>query len=258
MLNQQHKLISDEFIIQPYRKGIKLVKPDNALPYSISIKSLFQQPVNAFFLSRQDSIICDANEKMAETCGFISSNLARGQSVRKVAAKGTEEAVQNILLHDEQVIRTGNSEIFEEGYLRHDGIELIAISIKAPWYNHTNKICGVFGLSILMNELSTMTLSNVLSIMLKNKLFAHIYNEDHIIKATSGRDIQNHYFSFRETQCAKLIIRGKSTKQIAQILKLSPRTIEHYIVNMKNKMNVKSKSELIDKIIDDFLVSKND
>ena len=44
------------------------------------------------------------------------------------------------------------------------------------------------------------------------------------------------------------MIRGKTAKEIAVILNLSPRTIEHHIENIKIKTNSDSKSELIDKM----------
>lgn len=52
----------------------------------------------------------------------------------------------------------------------------------------------------------------------------------------------------REKQCLKHLFEGQSIKGIASALSLSPRTIEYYLENIKNKMNCWSKDELIVKV----------
>jgi DNA-binding CsgD family transcriptional regulator len=49
----------------------------------------------------------------------------------------------------------------------------------------------------------------------------------------------------RELDCAHHLVLGKTYKEIALILELSPRTIEEYTNNIKRKMNCKNKAELI-------------
>lgn len=51
--------------------------------------------------------------------------------------------------------------------------------------------------------------------------------------------------SLREYQCIKLLMKGKSIKEISALLKLSPRTAYAYIDNVKNKLNVTTKSQLL-------------
>jgi DNA-binding CsgD family transcriptional regulator len=50
--------------------------------------------------------------------------------------------------------------------------------------------------------------------------------------------------SQRERQCLKLLLQGKSSKETAAALKLSPRTIESYFENIKNKLSCWSKNEV--------------
>lgn len=54
--------------------------------------------------------------------------------------------------------------------------------------------------------------------------------------------------SKRELQIIPFYIKGLSANQIAKKLYLSPRTIEHYIENLKVKLNCFNKSELINKL----------
>lgn len=61
----------------------------------------------------------------------------------------------------------------------------------------------------------------------------------------SDISIESILLSKREWECATLILAGKTSKEIARVLKLSHRTIEDYIYRMKKKLNCKNKSELI-------------
>lgn len=61
--------------------------------------------------------------------------------------------------------------------------------------------------------------------------------------------------SNRETQVLLLMIKGKSARAISEELKLSCRTIEHYIVNIKIKTGIDSKVDLIGMFIDKLLAA---
>jgi len=56
------------------------------------------------------------------------------------------------------------------------------------------------------------------------------------------------YLTEREAQTIGYFLRGKTTVEVAAILKLSRRTVEFYLKNMKIKLNCRLKSELITKV----------
>ena len=69
-----------------------------------------------------------------------------------------------------------------------------------------------------------------------------------------GGRFKNIHFSRREAECMVEFLRGKKVNMVAEILSLSPRTIEFYLKNMKNKLGCKTKYELINLVINsDFL-----
>lgn len=76
----------------------------------------------------------------------------------------------------------------------------------------------------------------------------------HIIEKSLSYEIRPNSYPYslskRELQCMFYIVRGKTNKQIAEILKLSKRTIDFYMENIKNKLGCQSKNELIIKAID--------
>lgn len=51
--------------------------------------------------------------------------------------------------------------------------------------------------------------------------------------------------SSRENQCIRLLLEGKSAKETGLALRLSPRTIEFYLENIKNKLSCTSKQEIL-------------
>jgi DNA-binding CsgD family transcriptional regulator len=56
----------------------------------------------------------------------------------------------------------------------------------------------------------------------------------------------NKKLSKQELNCLEIISYGKTAKECARILELSPKTVENYIYNMKTKLAVHRKSQLIE------------
>lgn len=56
------------------------------------------------------------------------------------------------------------------------------------------------------------------------------------------------YFTRREAQTLFHLLKGKTIPEVGRSLDLSARTIEFYVKNMKLKIGVKSKAELLDKL----------
>jgi DNA-binding CsgD family transcriptional regulator len=69
-----------------------------------------------------------------------------------------------------------------------------------------------------------------------------------------GLKHQNIYFTCREADVMIQLLQGKTLSATAKFLKLSPRTIEFYVKNMKTKLRCRTKSELIGKVFgSDFI-----
>lgn len=59
------------------------------------------------------------------------------------------------------------------------------------------------------------------------------------------KSLNNYNLSTRELECLRLIAAGKTYKESAYTLQLSPRTVEAHINNIKAKLGINSKSELL-------------
>lgn len=59
----------------------------------------------------------------------------------------------------------------------------------------------------------------------------------------------NTYLSYREAQCLAFLMIGYTNNEVEQLLNLSERTIEAYVVSMRLKCNTISKNDLIKKMV---------
>lgn len=65
-----------------------------------------------------------------------------------------------------------------------------------------------------------------------------------------GPKYNNTYFTRREAECMIMLLKGKTINKVAEALKLSPRTIEFYLKNMKAKIGCRTKFELVELVIE--------
>jgi len=77
----------------------------------------------------------------------------------------------------------------------------------------------------------------------KKKLLA---KKSSLIRYRLGAKHGNKYFTKREAECMACLLKGKTIANVAATLKLSPRTVEYYIKNMRTKLACRTKFELID------------
>lgn len=62
------------------------------------------------------------------------------------------------------------------------------------------------------------------------------------------------YFTRREAECMVWLLKGKTIGSVADKLRLSSRTIEYYIKNMKSKLGCRTKFELVELVyLSDFM-----
>ena len=117
-----------------------------------------------------------------------------------------EQALQ-IYNNDQKIIQCAQADTYIEfGELEDKSINYY-LSYKLPYCNH-RKVIGVQGYSILIENK-------------KNQL------------------------SKMQVECLYYFVLGMTSKEIARKLSLSSRTVEHYIENIKIKLNCSSRSELV-------------
>lgn len=250
MIKHDNILINDEWEIKRWRQGVKLVKPSTSCHdfLSNSVSTIMKLPVNVYFMDT-DSCMRTLNEQTAKTCGYTSSLNAIGKSIRDVSKK---ETAQRIIKNDREIISNRVNKITTETYTRLDDIDLTAISIKFPWYQNDDVI-GIMGCSILVDQQNIASLSDALRKLMQTGLLMPSQASSTSIP---GLIIDDVFFDERDQQILYLTVRGKTAKNIARIIDISHRTVEHRIEKIKLKLSVATRSELIDKVIDYFLSNR--
>lgn len=237
-------MISNELLIHRHGQGVQLSAPENTYQaeHGTTVGSIMRLPMNFYFMNR-DSIMQKINAKTAETSCYLSEHDAIGKSIRDVSKR---ETADSILKNDREIIDTRILKITTETYTRLDDTDLTAISIKYPWYQDDN-IAGIFGCSILLGQHGTSELTEALTLLMQTGLLAASATN---IPGWQRKDV---HFDQRDTSILRLLIRGKTAKNIARVLGISHRTVEHRLDTIKHKLAVSSKSELIERVFEQFI-----
>ena len=108
----------------------------------------------------------------------------------------------------------------------------------------------------LLNQVMRMKSSGKRAILLGDEEQGSVYNTNikknmvfrkrSLIAYGLGSKYGDAYFTRREAECMVLLLKGKAINSVADILELSPRTVEYYIKNMKSKIGCRTKFELVD------------
>lgn len=61
----------------------------------------------------------------------------------------------------------------------------------------------------------------------------------------------------RETQTLNMMLRGKSTKEMAELMFISPKTAEKHRASLKRKLNARTTAELLVRALEDGLIDPN-
>lgn len=235
--------MGDQLGIQPFKNGVKLVTlDDGVIPHRWSVSRALELPFNVYFMDIESNLV-SMNENTVTSCGFQSFNDAQGSSMRRVAKKDVAEYV---IAQDRRVVNSENRVFVDVTYQRlQDDICLPAVVLKFPWYDVNNTVIGVFGCGIVLTHCS---IANALFQVSQLGILNPALIEP--IHPSLGFDMNGVYLSKSEVETLRILVRGKSAREIALILKLSRRTVEHRIENIKGKVGASTKSELIDKVID--------
>lgn len=243
--------ISDEFLIFRFRNGIKLIRPDQKTQQHCSplfydtgytVADVLNLPLNVTFLNHE-ARTQKINENSAATSGFVSVKSAIGKSIADVTKPHSAAIVMS---HNREVIDQAKKGIYEETLDRKSDSIINVFAVKSPWYNADNKVIGLFGCGL---SLGILPLAKSLSLIADIGMLhsSNTQGNDQDFFAKSIRE--NIYFTKREQDVIYFLIRGKSAKNISEILGLSRRTVETHLNHIKEKMGVYTKSDLIEKLI---------
>ncbi len=229
------RLISDELYIHQYRNGVKLVRPYQIAPSSMLLHEWYTIGHAAtlsfsFCLLNTNSEIIRMNAAGAELNGYVSEKDVIGKSLFDMFERSNAHELRN---HDIAILNAKKTSISVNKTTRKDGKDFNNIIIDAPCYGDDDELIGILGFSAEIGSQSIVPAFNYLCDL-------------GLIKSSKPTSIENIQLTNREKECLDQLMCGKSYKQIADDLCISPRTVEHSIERVKAKVGVRTKFQLID------------
>lgn len=207
----------------------------------INLEALSRYMPNVLLWKKDlNSIYIEANKTCAELFGFSKKKEVIGITDAEIPCPISELA-ETFQQQDKYVIATNKPIKILEIHPCAKNTWKIMLNTKNPFYSEKGDIMGTFAYCLdVTNELGGVAtlLSSVSKHSSCQKKFVQnsfILGHDHLeIKLTP-----------RQMECLFYLLRGKTAKDIAAILKISVRTIEQYIDQIKMRFSAKSKAELI-------------
>lgn len=127
------------------------------------------------------------------------------------------------------------------------GERIAAYQQKIPIYDPSSG--DIIGLMVKMQEHRNSIANSFISI--KNHDTEIITGITDLPKQYLLQRYSKYGLTFRESECLFYLTRGMTVNMIAKCLAISPRTVEKFVSKLKTKLNCHSKSELLNKMIQD-------
>ena len=181
-----------------------------------------------FFSKDTNGKYLDCDDRLATMLGFNAGNDMRGMTDFDLS---WNDCAQVYKLNDERIIAYRQPKTLIESGTLHNGLRSTVLSYKFPLRTRNRKVTGIMCVSYVINP-----------------------DENPLFKNNTIADINPRcaeVLSKRQKDCLRCLVKGMTIKEIAYTLKLSPRTVEHYLEAIKIKLNCYSRSELIQKCIAD-------
>jgi len=243
---------SSELLLTRHLSGIKLLRPQRSNTLELEQRQLLtvgdalKFPFSVFFTD-SNHLIREINHTSWSRCGFQSRPEAIGKTVAHVGRNQSQ--IIKVFANNLRVIKFRKMAILNEEADMVSNVPSQFMSIKFPWYDENNCIAGIFGCVLEISGAELLNFADHFSII-ANKFIVQP-NMRH--KAFPGLKLDDNYFSGREVELIQLIIHGKTIREISEILGISYRTAESYYENVKCKSGVRTKSQLIEKLIHYFI-----
>ncbi|PHQ78487.1 MAG: hypothetical protein COB66_08825 [Coxiella sp. (in: Bacteria)] len=227
---------------------------------NIPVEEIISQLPGAFIYKDLDLKYCAANLLIAKSFGFKSVDDMLGLNSYDIQCEVVNSA-EDFIRHDRKIladmipIKTLDIHRFSDGQIK------IFLGERRLTNDKNGVVNGVLYQASEIDQGSLMQLGVSLGKI----------NERYFTTADKKKGyrftIENTFYTLtkRELQLLFFIVRGKTAKEISKIMKISCRTVEGYIENIKNKMKCTTKNSLIEKsicngflnIIPDGLINHN-
>ncbi|MDR3503222.1 MAG: LuxR C-terminal-related transcriptional regulator [Legionella sp.] len=208
----------------------------------ITIDDFYHKPGHCY-IKDPKSILLEANEMMALRTNFLSTSEIIGLEDTAIALNPDDAKKWHE--NDKLALWKGQPQIFVEHMELIDqssGFSSIqtGLSYKAPYYSRSGKIIGVIGVSFFQEDLKHLESWNDQPLLRSLLLMtAHHFN---LFESPQNKSPLSQ-LSTQQKAIFEFTTQGKTTKEIARLMSLSVRTVEHYIEIIKNKLGCERKKD---------------
>lgn len=214
-------------------------------PLDFNLEVLSDYMPGAFLWKKDlNSVYMETNAACANLFGFRRKRDISGFVDEEIPCKIAEFA-EVFRQQDQRVISSGKPLKILEIHPCASEQWKVMLNTKNPLRNSGGDIVGTFAYCLDI----TQEMSQIATILAR--LGVQHYSKGKIAQGSflldqSGLEIE---LTKRQAECLFYLIRGKTFKQIAQALKVSPRTVEDHIEQLKLKFACQNKSELVETAI---------
>ncbi|MEQ8584209.1 MAG: response regulator transcription factor [Marinoscillum sp.] len=159
-----------------------------------------------------------------------------------------EKALPEVVLMDITMPGADGLSIIRESRKRFPEVKFIVLTMHADGQYVVKAVrSGAFG--YLLKNADKEELSEAIRTVSKGKKYFNSEISQLMVGNISLEGDNTQRLSERETQVLQLVSNGKTTKEIAEELFVSSRTVETHRVNMMKKLDVQNTAELIKKAV---------
>ncbi len=205
-----------------------MIKIDDAL-------LVIKQNPGFYFAKDLQSTYYSASESFLLIAGIQKNKDIQGKTDADLPL---ENNIEEVRFHDSHVVTQQTSWTgYECGRTAFSPqADVYCFNTKTPLINDSNEIIGLFGVMF--------PLSAKIDVPLVGKLNKQLNDPEQNYHFVTPPALQ--HLTPQELICWFFILRGKTSKQIAQAMKISPKTVDFHLINIKNKLNIKYKKDIID------------
>lgn len=202
------------------------------------------------FWKDKDSRFLGCNQNFAMSAGFEHENQIVGMSDEELPWEADE--VSKYLTDDHSVMTSGTPLLRIEE-TQTFGSTFKIVTNKYPLYNFDGDCIGLLGvLGYKQNHSQVYHFLNQVDERINNTLFNLGDKKKYLLRGEFGCV----ELSKREAECMFCLVKGYTAKEVAKELYISNRTVETHINNVKGKLGVLSKSQLIQCLLKSNLLSE--
>lgn len=209
-------------------------------------QALLEQSPGFFGILSPKSELLTVNQKGLEWIGFRAETFKSGISYENLPCKVADHA--EYFRWQDQLVKRRSKPLFFLGYYCYaDNTWRMIFGKKYLLKTRNDEELGIVS---QFDDVTSFRMIEISRFLVQSSQRYFNKHEKKQFSFVLDDYLQENSLSTRELECLFFLLRGKTAKTIARILSLSPRTVEHYIDQIKSKLGCTSKESVIERTID--------